>query len=185
MEVGEALHNLRRHNEAIRNLQRAVDLQRVIAGASPERISNLGALSRTYTPLGGSLLGHGDQEGALLPFREGLSTADCMLSQAHRVSIINWTALTSWSCQRRIFDNAPETSRISGSERQNGKEDARSASTRAVISGAAGSTRMAVPYAVGRESRAVAALASLAQFVDSGPLLRNKSYVKRTEEIRT
>jgi tetratricopeptide (TPR) repeat protein len=82
MGVGEALHNLRRNDEAISNLQRAVELQNAIAATSPGRIWNLRILSRTYALLGRSWLQRGDQGRALGALRNGLAAADRILQRA-------------------------------------------------------------------------------------------------------
>jgi tetratricopeptide (TPR) repeat protein len=79
MGVGEALHNLKKQPDAIRHLRRAIDLQKGIAGTSPDRVWNLRILSRTYTLLGRSLLAYGDAEGGLHALQEALATADQML----------------------------------------------------------------------------------------------------------
>ena len=79
--IGEALYKLRKEDEALQNLRRAVELQKSIAIVAPERIWNLRVLSRAYTLMGGALLnrGHQDQAWAL---HEGLGVADRILERA-------------------------------------------------------------------------------------------------------
>src|SRR5262249_25563324 len=80
--IGEALYKLRKEDEALQNLRRAVELQKSIAIVSPERIWNLRVLSRAYTLMAGALLNRGHQDQALDALREGLTVADRILERA-------------------------------------------------------------------------------------------------------
>ena len=82
MGLGEALHALRKNDDAIQYLTRAVHLQKLIKASSPERIWNLRVFSRTYGILGSALLESGDPEKALQALQEGLAVADQMLQRA-------------------------------------------------------------------------------------------------------
>jgi eukaryotic-like serine/threonine-protein kinase len=80
--LGEAFHNLGRHDEAVQNLNRAVALQKAILAVSPERIFNLRVLSRAYALMGVAMLGQGNPGQALGALQEGLAVADRMLERA-------------------------------------------------------------------------------------------------------
>ncbi len=82
MGLGDALHNLGRHDDAAENLRRSVEIQKAIAAVSPERIWNLRVLSRTHAILGRALLGAGDPDRALSVLNDGLAIADRMLQRA-------------------------------------------------------------------------------------------------------
>ncbi|HZO51685.1 MAG TPA: serine/threonine-protein kinase [Bryobacteraceae bacterium] len=82
MGLGESLHHLGRHEEAVTNLNRAVDLQRAILAVSPERIWNLRVLSRTYIFIGHAHLKLGNHPAAQTSFSEALHTAELMLRRA-------------------------------------------------------------------------------------------------------
>jgi serine/threonine protein kinase len=77
--IGEALHNLRRHSEAIAYLRRSIEFQEVIA---PERIWNRRVLSRTYVLMGRALLAAGDISGGFASLQQGFTDADRMVKRA-------------------------------------------------------------------------------------------------------
>jgi tetratricopeptide (TPR) repeat protein len=80
--LGYALHNLRRYDDAVKSLNRAVELQKTIEAVSPERVWNLRVLSRALMFLGGAHLEGGDPQRALDTLKEALETADRMLQRA-------------------------------------------------------------------------------------------------------
>jgi tetratricopeptide (TPR) repeat protein len=80
--MGEALRNLRRPDEAVESLTRALDHQNAILGVSPQRIWNLRVLSRTWCLLGAAQLERGDPDRALDSLQKGLAVADRMLQRA-------------------------------------------------------------------------------------------------------
>ena len=82
LALGEALHKLGRHTEAVQAFNQAIEHQNAIEAVSPERVWNLRVLSRTYLFMGRTLLDGGDPDRALSALHEALTVSDRMLGRA-------------------------------------------------------------------------------------------------------
>jgi tetratricopeptide (TPR) repeat protein len=162
MGVGEALHNLRRYDDAVRNLQRGVELQSVIADRSPDRIWNLRVLSRTYALLGSALLAQGDTDRALEAFEDGLAAADRMLRRAPSSLYHQLDRADVLEAMGRAYVLMAERPRLSAERRRILREEARSffAQSLAIWQNWT-SRRVGLPYATRRAARAGNMIASI------------------------
>jgi tetratricopeptide (TPR) repeat protein len=162
MGIGEALLNLRRYDEAVANLTRAVELQKEIAAVSPERVWNLRVLSRTYALLGTALLQRGERERSLEALQQGLAAADRMLERAPASLYHALDRADVLEAMGRYYVTLAGWPGVRPADRRRSEQDARSCYQKS-LSMWQGWTRRKVgaPYAARRESRAAAALAAI------------------------
>ena len=162
MGVGEALHNMNRHDDAIRNLTHAIDVQKAIDAVSPERIWNLRVLSRSYTLLGAASLAAGEPDRALDSLREGLAVADRMLERAPASLFHTLDRADVLEAMGSYYLKRAGRRGIDGGERRQWQQEAKSCFQKSYSIWEGWTRRkVAAPYAARREMRAAAAIASI------------------------
>lgn len=160
--MGEALQTLRRYDESVTALRRALELQNAIRAVSPERIWNLRVLSRTYAALGGSLAGRGDFDAALAALREGLTVADRMLERAPSSLSHQLDRADVLEAMAKYYLTLSRAPGVPVARRTESKAEARSCYEKSLaIWRDWHSRKLGAPYPERRMAQALAALASL------------------------
>jgi len=160
MGLGEALYALRKNDDAIQYLIRAVDLQKSIEATSPERIWNLRVFSRTCGILGSALLERGDPVRALEALREGLAVADRMLQHAPSSLYHQLDRADAMEALGAYYRTLSTRSGLSAARRDELKAEGRSWFNKSLAIWQDWTSRnLGAPYAAGRQSQAATLIA--------------------------
>lgn len=162
LALGEALHKLGKHKEAVQAFNHAVEHQNAIEAVSPERVWNLRVLSRTYLFMGRTLLDDGDPDRALSALHEALVVADRMLGRAPSSMSHQLDRAEALEAIGAYYLALASKSGAASARRAEWKSEARSQleKSRAIWQDWTRS-KVGLPYAGVREGRVTALLASI------------------------